>query len=82
MAADATAATLLRPAFLALHAAESITEIAYAMGFSSSSHFSNLFRAQFSLRPSDVRGTAVAPGLARKTSLLTEGVESSRRGVE
>jgi AraC-like DNA-binding protein len=65
-----------------LHAAESITEIAYAMGFSSSSHFSNLFRAQFSLRPSDVRGTAVAPGLARKTSLLTEGVESSRRGVE
>lgn len=34
----------------------SITEIAYSMGFSSSSHFSNLFRAHFNARPSDVRG--------------------------
>jgi len=40
------------------HAAQSITEIAYSMGFNSSSHFSNLFRAQFGVRPSDVRGTA------------------------
>jgi transcriptional regulator GlxA family with amidase domain len=39
-----------------LHQARSITEIAYSMGFSSSSHFSNLFRGHFGLRPSDVRG--------------------------
>jgi AraC-like DNA-binding protein len=38
------------------YAAQSITEIAYSMGFNSSSHFSNLFRAQFGVRPSDVRG--------------------------
>ena len=38
------------------YATQSITEIAYSMGFSSSSHFSNLFRAQFGVRPSDVRG--------------------------
>jgi AraC-like DNA-binding protein len=38
-------------------AGQSITEIAYAMGFSSSSHFSNQFRAQFNMRPSDVRPT-------------------------
>jgi AraC-like DNA-binding protein len=37
------------------HAHQSITEIAYSMGFSSSSHFSNLFRAHFNVRPSDVR---------------------------
>jgi AraC-like DNA-binding protein len=37
------------------HRTHSITEIAYSMGFSSSSHFSNLFRAHFGLRPSDVR---------------------------
>ena len=42
------------------YANQSITEIAYSMGFSSSSHFSNLFRAQFDMRPSDVRGTSVA----------------------
>ena len=47
-------------------AAHSITEIAYSMGFNSSSHFSNLFRAQFGVRPSDVRGTSVAAGLHRK----------------
>lgn len=41
------------------HASQSITEIAYSMGFSSSSHFSNLFRAQFDVRPSDVRGASV-----------------------
>ena len=40
---------------------KTITEIAYSMGFSSSSHFSNLFRAQFGLRPSDVRGPSFAP---------------------
>jgi AraC-like DNA-binding protein len=39
-----------------LHQTRSITEIAYSMGFSSSSHFSNLFRGHFGLRPSDVRG--------------------------
>jgi AraC-like DNA-binding protein len=55
------------------HAAQSITDIAYSMGFSSSSHFSNLFRAQFGLRPSDVRGTSVAPTVWRKTSLLANG---------
>jgi AraC-like DNA-binding protein len=38
------------------HAHQSITEIAYSMGFSSSSHFSNLFRAHFNMRPSDARG--------------------------
>ncbi len=42
------------------NANQSITEIAYSMGFSSSSHFSNLFRAQFNVRPSDVRGASVA----------------------
>jgi len=42
------------------HTHQSITEIAYSMGFSSSSHFSNLFRTHFSMRPSDVRGAAAA----------------------
>jgi AraC-like DNA-binding protein len=42
------------------HAHQSITEIAYSMGFSSSSHFSNLFRTHFNMRPSDVRGAAFA----------------------
>jgi AraC-like DNA-binding protein len=37
------------------HAHRSITEIAYSMGFSSSSHFSNLFREHFNMRPSDAR---------------------------
>jgi AraC-like DNA-binding protein len=37
------------------HAARSITEIAFSMGFNSSSHFSNRFREEFGLRPSDVR---------------------------
>ena len=40
------------------HAGQSITEIAYSMGFGSSSHFSNAFRAEFSVRPSDVRPTS------------------------
>lgn len=41
------------------HAADqSITQIAYSMGFSSSSHFSNLFRAHFNLRPSDIRAAS------------------------
>jgi AraC-like DNA-binding protein len=52
------------------HAARSITEIAYSMGFSSSSHFSNLFREQFALRPSDVRGASVTPISARHDSPL------------
>jgi AraC-like DNA-binding protein len=47
------------------YAAQSITEIAYSMGFNSSSHFSNLFRAQFGLRPSDVRGTSVIGASSR-----------------
>jgi len=42
------------------NANQSITEIAYSMGFNSSSHFSNLFRAQFNVRPSDVRGASAA----------------------
>jgi transcriptional regulator GlxA family with amidase domain len=58
------------------HAVQSITEIAYSMGFSSSSHFSNLFRAQFGLRPSDVRNAADATPVSRKTSLLTDGATS------
>jgi len=33
----------------------SVTDIAYSAGFSSSSHFSNLFKARFGLRPSDLR---------------------------
>lgn len=65
-----------------LHAGESITEIAYSMGFSSSSHFSNLFRAHYSLRPSDVRaearGASVAPGLRRKGSLPDVGAGRDR----
>jgi AraC-like DNA-binding protein len=44
----------------------SITAIAYSMGFSSSSHFSNLFRAHFHERPSDVRGASVAIAGQRK----------------
>jgi len=38
------------------HAGQSITEIAFSMGFNSSSHFSNRFREEFGVRPSDVRG--------------------------
>ena len=53
-------------------AAQSITEIAYSIGFNSSSHFSNLFRAQFGLRPSDVRGTSVVAGLHRKPFVPNE----------
>jgi AraC-like DNA-binding protein len=64
------------------HATQSITEIAYSMGFSSSSHFSNLFRAQFGLRPSDVRGTPVAPSLSRKGLLAVDHAASPRRGFE
>lgn len=37
------------------HAQTSITDIAYSMGFSSSSHFSTLFRETFGIRPSDLR---------------------------
>jgi AraC-like DNA-binding protein len=40
------------------HAPVSITEIAFSCGFSSSSHFSNLFRAQYGMRPSDARCVA------------------------
>lgn len=42
------------------HTAKSITEIAFSLGFSSSSHFSNLFRKNFNLRPSDVRVEATS----------------------
>ena len=62
------------------HAARSITEIAYSMGFGSSSHFSNLFRAQFGRRPSDVRAASVVSTLSRTTSLLTDDA-ASRDGV-
>ncbi|MBO1012501.1 helix-turn-helix domain-containing protein [Achromobacter sp. SD115] len=33
----------------------SITDIAYSLGFSSSSHFSNAFKAKFGMRPSEAR---------------------------
>jgi AraC-like DNA-binding protein len=46
------------------HETKTITEIAYSMGFNSSSHFSNLFREQFGLRPSDVRKTSAASSLS------------------
>jgi AraC-like DNA-binding protein len=36
------------------HNARSLTEIAYSVGFSSSSHFSTMFRRRFGIRPSDV----------------------------
>ena len=37
------------------HDTRSLTEIAYRVGFSSSSHFSTKFRRKFGIRPSDVR---------------------------
>jgi AraC-like DNA-binding protein len=41
------------------HNARSLTEIAYRVGFSSSSHFSTMFRRRFGIRPSDlIRGRA------------------------
>lgn len=49
------------------HAGKSITEIAYSMGFSSSSHFSNLFRAEYEVRPSDVRPTCAGVRPVRDT---------------
>lgn len=64
------------------HATQSITDIAYSMGFSSSSHFSNLFRAQFGLRPSDVRGTAVVSSLARKGFLALDHAASPHGSFE
>jgi AraC-like DNA-binding protein len=55
------------------HAARSITEIAYSMGFSSSSHFSNLFRAEFGVRPSDIRRATFLPGPSKKTPPFADG---------
>ena len=49
------------------HAERSITEIAFSMGFNSSSHFSNRFREEFGLRPSDVR----IGGPARRATTVT-----------
>jgi AraC-like DNA-binding protein len=37
------------------HDAHSLTEIAYRVGFNSSSHFSTKFHRKFGLRPSDVK---------------------------
>lgn len=34
-----------------------LTDLAYDMGFSSSSHFSNVFKAKFGIKPSDVRAS-------------------------
>ncbi len=42
------------------HAQTSITDVAYSMGFSSSSHFSTLFRETFGVRPSDLRRPRLA----------------------
>lgn len=64
------------------HATRSITEIAYSMGFSSSSHFSNLFRAQFGLRPSDVRGMPVASSLSQRGFLAVDHAALPHRGFE
>jgi AraC-like DNA-binding protein len=64
------------------HATQSITEIAYSMGFSSSSHFSNLFRAQFGLRPSDVRGACDTADVFRTTSLLADDARIERQRPE
>jgi AraC-like DNA-binding protein len=64
------------------HAGQSITDIAYSMGFSSSSHFSNLFRAQYGLRPSDVRGTTAARRVPGGLSLLAGGAGSPRECLE
>ncbi len=36
------------------HNARSLTEVAYRVGFSSSSHFSTMFRRRFGIRPSDI----------------------------
>ena len=55
------------------HAARSITEIAYSMGFNSSSHFSNLFRAEFGVRPSDVRRATLPPGPSTRPSPIADG---------
>lgn len=54
------------------HPPLSITEIAYSMGFSSSSHFSNLFRSHFRLRPSDVLGSSVAPRPSQRTPMRAD----------
>ncbi len=53
------------------NATRSITEIAYSMGFSSSSHFSNLFRTQFGLRPSDVRVAAIVTSIRPRRNSTT-----------
>ena len=37
------------------HDARSLTEVAYRVGFNSSSHFSNKFREKYGIRPSDVK---------------------------
>lgn len=61
------------------HAQETITDIAYSMGFSSSSHFSNLFRAQFNMRPSDVR--PAAGSRAAEDFLPTDAAKARREAV-
>ncbi len=43
--------------------AKPLTEIAYLVGFSSSSHFSTMFRRKFGVRPSDVRRKTPHPSL-------------------
>ena len=64
------------------HETRSITEIAYSMGFSSSSHFSNLFRAQFGLRPSDVRGLPSRRFFRERCSRSVDGAASPCEGFE
>ena len=48
---------LLRPELRAL----SVTEIAYRLGFSSSSHFSTVFRRKFGHSPSELRRRQIIP---------------------
>ena len=62
------------------HETKSITEIAYSIGFNSSSHFSNLFRTQFGLRPSDVRKTSAASKSFVKDASFANDAASLRQG--
>lgn len=47
------------------HAGQNITEIAYACGFNSSSHFCNLFKRKFGETPTDVRIRAAREELSK-----------------
>lgn len=63
------------------YATQSITEIAYSMGFSSSSHFSHLFRAEFGMRPSDVRGVTGVTNSAVHSGVGTLRLKGARSAI-